>query len=179
MWKNGSGATSTSSAATGSTVSTWSMLAMRLRWLSITPLLTPVVPLEYGSAAMSATGSNATSGAAPGSPSSSDKDVASAAWPSTNTSQSPACPAAWRATSRNGGIVSSILARQSASWWPSSRTVYNGLAVVQQPPEAMAPWKAIAYSGTLGRQIANLSPLPNPRALSPAARLRTDRSSSA
>ena len=49
------------------------------------------------------------------------------------------------------GIVSSIFARQSASWFPSSRTVYSGLAVVQQPPAAMAPWKAIAYSGTLGR----------------------------
>ena len=115
-WKNGSAASTTSSGDKANRASHWTMLATRLRWLSITPLLSPVVPLEYGTAAMSSAGSNATSGAAPGSPSSSEKDAAPVAWPSTNTSQSPACAAAWRATLSNGGAVSSSVARESASW---------------------------------------------------------------
>ena len=63
-----------SSSETASTASDWTMLETRLRWLSITPLLNPVVPLEYGTAAMSTAGSNVTLGAASGSPSSSEND---------------------------------------------------------------------------------------------------------
>jgi hypothetical protein len=122
-WKKGSAAITTSPGDRANRAWHWTMLATRLRWLSITPLLSPVVPLEYGSAARSSTGSNATSGAAPGSPSSSGKDGTPAAWPSTNTSQLPACAAAWRAASRNGGAVSSSFACESASWRPSSRAV--------------------------------------------------------
>ena len=122
-WKNGSTAITTSPGDRANRASHWTMLATRLPWLSITPLLSPVVPLEYGTAAMSFAGSNATSGAAPGSPNSSEKEGTPAASPSTNTSQSPACAAACRATSRNGGTVSSSFARESTSWRPSSRAV--------------------------------------------------------
>jgi hypothetical protein len=55
------------------------MFATRLRWLSITPFGNPVVPLEYGIAAMSVAGSISTCGAASGSPSSSENGTPSSA----------------------------------------------------------------------------------------------------
>ena len=59
-------------------------------------------------------GSIAMSGAASGLPKSAENGVAPFASPSTHTSQ-PMGAAAWRATSRNGGVVSNMLAPVSAS----------------------------------------------------------------
>src|ERR671936_194558 len=53
MWKNGRTPTTVSSWVTGCWAVDCRMLATRLRWLSITPLGRPVVPLEYGSATRS------------------------------------------------------------------------------------------------------------------------------
>jgi hypothetical protein len=46
MWKNGSTATIVSSSRISAAPSVWATLAMRLRWVSITPLEIPVVPEE-------------------------------------------------------------------------------------------------------------------------------------
>ena len=48
MWKNGSTATVVSSSVISAGASVCSMFATRLRWVSMTPLLSPVVPDEYG-----------------------------------------------------------------------------------------------------------------------------------
>ena len=44
-----------------------SMFATRLRWVSITPFIRPVVPLEYGRTARSSGSTSTSSGVAPGS----------------------------------------------------------------------------------------------------------------
>ena len=43
------------------------MFATRLRWVSITPFISPVVPLEYGRTARSSGSTSTSSGVAPGS----------------------------------------------------------------------------------------------------------------
>ena len=53
MWKNGSTASSLSPGSAGISGSSCARLVAMLRWVSITPLGTPVVPEEYGSAATS------------------------------------------------------------------------------------------------------------------------------
>src|SRR4029453_14721854 len=54
--------------------------------------------------------------------------------------------------------------------WPaSSPAVSSGLAVVTAPPAAMAPYRAIAYSGRLGLERGGSAPLPKPP---PATALR-------
>ena len=57
MWKNGSTARTTSSGCSAITDIDCSMLATRLRWVSMTPLALPVVPEEYGSTARWVAGS--------------------------------------------------------------------------------------------------------------------------
>src|ERR671936_415680 len=59
MWKNGSTAM-TRSPSRIATASSWQMFATRFRCVSITPLGSPVVPLEYGSATTSSAGASAT-----------------------------------------------------------------------------------------------------------------------
>ena len=46
MWKKGSSPTSVSSSVSGIEFQACSMFATRLRWVSITPFIRPVVPLE-------------------------------------------------------------------------------------------------------------------------------------
>jgi hypothetical protein len=65
MWKNGSRPTSTSSAPIRWIARTCSMFATRLRCVSITPLETPVVPLENGRTASSPAGSTSGEPASP------------------------------------------------------------------------------------------------------------------
>jgi hypothetical protein len=64
MWKNGSTAMSRSSDADGIAPRVWAALATRFLWVSMTPLASPVVPEEYGSATTSSgpTGTCAASG---------------------------------------------------------------------------------------------------------------------
>ena len=65
MWKNGSTPTSVSSGPTGIEFQACSMFATRLRWVSITPFISPVVPLEYGSTASSPGWTSTSAGFAP------------------------------------------------------------------------------------------------------------------
>ncbi len=44
-----------------------------------------------------------------------------------------------------------------------------GFTEVTVPPALTAPWKAIAYSGTLGAMIATTSPVPMPSPRKPWA----------
>ena len=69
MWKNGRTPIRVSSSEIGKPAWSWVRFATRLRWVSITPLGRPVVPLEYGSTARSFSASISASGAASGSPS--------------------------------------------------------------------------------------------------------------
>ena len=65
MWKNGSTAIVMSCSPKTSKFrmpSAWQRFATRLRWVSITPLGRPVVPLEYGSATRSSAGLIVTAG---------------------------------------------------------------------------------------------------------------------
>jgi hypothetical protein len=45
-WKNGATARTRSVGSTGIAVSIWTTLVTQARWVSITPLASPVVPLE-------------------------------------------------------------------------------------------------------------------------------------
>jgi hypothetical protein len=45
-WKNGATASTRSAGVTGLDVSIWTTLVRQARWVSITPLASPVVPLE-------------------------------------------------------------------------------------------------------------------------------------
>ena len=67
MWKNGISPTRTSSSFSGIEFQACSMFATRLRWVSITPFIRPVVPLEYGSTARSSGSTSTASGVPPGS----------------------------------------------------------------------------------------------------------------
>ena len=113
MWKNGSTAMKLSSSRMSAASSTWAMLATRLPWVSITPLLSPVVPEEYGSTTRSEldTGTCSASGA----PNSAVTGVAPSASPSTKISVTDVPSTASRATSRNIGIVTSRVAPESTS----------------------------------------------------------------
>ena len=88
------------------------MLATRLRWVSITPFIAPVVPLEYGRIARSLPGSISTSsGVAPSSP-----------MPGTSS----------------GLIV--FFAFESSSCLPTSSSVSSGLIGVTTAPARRMPW---------------------------------------
>ena len=57
----------------------------------------------------------------------------------------------------------------SMSCLANSSAVYNGLTVVQIPPNFMTARNMKAYSGTFGLYIARTSPFLNPVAYKPAA----------
>ena len=66
MWKKGISPTSVSSSSSGIEFHACSMFATRLRWVSITPFIRPVVPLEYGRTARSSGSTSTSSDVAPG-----------------------------------------------------------------------------------------------------------------
>ena len=183
MWKNGSTAIARSAANSSSVLSVASgcvhcaMFATRFRCVSITPFWIPVVPLEYGSAIRSSAGLISTCGGSPSARSSEANGVAPSASPYTKISSTPERSAATVAFSSSSGTVTSSRAPESTSCLASSSSVSSGFAVVFTPPADATPWKAIAYSGRFGAQWANTSPLPKPRAASPAANRRTSSTS--
>jgi hypothetical protein len=128
----------------------WARLETTLRWVSMTPLGNPVVPLEYGRKSRSSRGSIRTSGGSPLLARSSPNGVAPGASPKTKISRTPARFAASRAASSNGGTVSSLFAAESSSWRASSPVVLSGFAGVTTPPRDAAACTAMAYSGRLG-----------------------------
>lgn len=92
----------------------WAMFESRFWCVSIVPLGRPVVPEENGSTTRSSFGFTFTcTSRASKRPWSCRKHFGS---PSTNTSFTPACSAAFFAVSRNGGIVSRNLALAALSW---------------------------------------------------------------
>ena len=124
MWKNGSTAITRSSSEMVRTGSYWQRFATRLRWVSMTPLGRPVVPLENGSATRCDAGSIATAGAAvPGAASSSRNGVVPGASPIENTSPMPAARAAASARSASCGTVTSQRAPAVRSWNATSSAV--------------------------------------------------------
>ena len=171
MWKKGSTASARafSSKELRPAPSTCRVMATRLRWVSITALGRPEVPLENGSTARSHAGSMRTSGGGPASRSSSSKGVAPAASPTTKTSRTAVPCAAARTLSTQDGIVTTKQARVRPSWCASSSAVYSGLAVVTTPPARSTPWKTSAYSGRFGSTTASTSPRPKPRRANAAA----------
>ena len=89
-----------------STGSYWQRFATRLRCVSITPLGSPVVPLENGSATTCVAGSISGWGAGvPGGASRSPNGVVPGAPPTAKTSWTPAMRAASRARSASCGTV--------------------------------------------------------------------------
>ena len=142
--------------------------------MSITPFWSPVVPLEYGSAIRSSAGSISTCGRL-AVRAAAAKRMAWRLRPR-RTRRSPRRPSAppRPSPSRVARARSRAVARPSrTSCLASSSSVSSGFAVVFTPPADATPWKAIAYSGRFGAQWANTSPLPKPRAASPAANRRT------
>ena len=110
------------------------------RWVSMTPLGAPVVPEEYGRAAMSSPGSKATSGSAAVEPSMSRTDVCPSARSQTKiSSMPPARPAARRAVSSSGETVTIQRAEESVSCLANSSAVDSGWTVVTAAPARVAP----------------------------------------
>ena len=169
MWKNGATASTRPSGSPAETALAWVSCATRLRCVSITPLGSPLVPLEYGSATRSAAGSIATSGIGPSSASSAANGVVRCASPRQKTSRTAVPWIASCARSASAAIVSSHFAPVSRSWCRISSAVISGFIVVATPPAAATPRNAIAYSGRLGSRIAKASPLRRPRLTSPTA----------
>ena len=66
-------------------------------------------------------------------------------------------------------MVMNQRAPESFSCWTSSPSVLSGFSVVLQPPAMAIAWKAVAYSGRLGLQIATTPPRSSPRAARPRA----------
>ena len=145
MWKYGRTARRTSSSSHRNTPSTWTMLAVRLRWVSITPLGKPVVPLEYGSAARS---SGPIGSAGTGAPRRS-------AEPTTSTR---ALPAAVDTDGSSSADVMTNRAPASPSWRPISAVVSAGFTGVTTPPCSSVAWKTTANSGTFGSTTPTTSP---------------------
>jgi hypothetical protein len=88
-------------------------------------------------------------------------------------SRTGACSIAVVARARHWGIVSKYVAPASLNCRTNSSLVSVGLTGVTMPPRERTAWKTIAYSGPLGMAMAKTSPLPNPRAASAAATIRT------
>lgn len=114
-------------------------------WVSITPLGTPVVPEEYGSAATSSSGSMSTSGTGPVE---TRKDWSeripspsgpSGGWSQTNiSSMPPASSAAARAAGSSGDTVTIQRAEESRSCFANSSGVASGWTVVTEAPARVA-----------------------------------------
>ena len=110
-----------------------SRLATRARWVSITPFIAPVVPLEYGSAATSSGEISTGSGVAPSSPS-------AAASSSERTSSTPLCSAAGVSGSTSGSVAIKSFAFESVSCLATSSGVSSGLIGVTIPPAVRIAW---------------------------------------
>ena len=146
MWKNGSTARMRVWPPIRMIGSDCTMLATRLRCVSITPLALPVVPEEYGSTATSSAGSITTSGTGPVLARSCGRFGCPSA-PSRTTTSSAVRPICWAAGQPLGSsteTVNSILAPASASWLATSFAVYSALIVVAVAPARRMPWKTTA-----------------------------------
>src|SRR5215207_2653223 len=165
MWKNGKTPTSTSSPEIRCTERICSMLATRLRCVSITPFDSPVVPLENGSAATSPAGSIA---GAPGSASAVGSDS------SVNT-----LIPAFATAARSGSAAITALASALRSCLAISSGVSSGLIDVTIAPSATTAWNATGHAGLFGPSRPTASPGPIPSAASPAAAARIRCASSA
>ena len=173
MWKNGSTPITMSlDVRRGLDDRVCSRLATRLRCVSITPLGTPDVPLEYGRAQRSSAVLIVTSGTGRSGRSNVAKAVAPSASPKTYTSSQPAAVAAARHFSSSSGIVIKMRARESVNCFAISSAVDTGLTVLEMAPITDAARKTIAYSGRFGLTIPITSPFVIPRACSPAAHAR-------
>jgi hypothetical protein len=155
MWKNGSAPTSTSSAPIRWIARICSMLATRLRWVSITPLESPVVPLEKGSTARSAVGSTDM----PASPSPAGSDS------SANTLSRRASDSA----PRSGSATIAAVAPAVASCAATSAGVSSGLIGVTTAPSETTAWNATGHAGAFAASRPTWSPGPIPSAARPAA----------
>src|SRR4051812_6922206 len=153
MWKNGRTA-STAEPGTIRSVSVTDSIAthcaMMLRWVSITPLGNPVVPLEYGITA-SASGAIAIAGGAVGPPSSAVSGSLPGASPSAITGSPGA--AAWIAPTRGAATIASR-GDPSLKYFASSSAVDSGLIIIATAPAATVPWYASATSGRFGQMNA-------------------------
>jgi len=109
--------------------------AMMLRWVSITPLGNPVVPLEYGITA-TASGETVTVGGTALPPSRAVNGSASGASPSEITA-SPG--AAVRTAPTSGGMVIAIRGRPTPKYFTSSSGVASGLTIIATAPAAITP----------------------------------------
>ena len=143
---------------------TCSRFATRLRWVSITPLESPVVPDEKGSTARSAAGSTAAAGGAP-------SPVGSAS--SAITRSIPAT------APRSGSATITARAPASPSCLRISSGVSSGLIDVTIAPSAITAWKATGQSTEFGASSPTASPCRIPSSASPAATARTRSASSA
>lgn len=109
------------------------------RWVSMTPLGTPVVPEEYGRAARSVTGSMSTAGSGAAEASMSISERWPGALSQTKISRMPPTrSAAARAVSRRGETVTIQVAPESRSCVASSPGVASGCTVVTVAPARVA-----------------------------------------
>src|SRR5215468_8950842 len=138
MWKNGSTAIT---AAPGTITSPWLTdsiarhCAMMLRWVSITPLGNPVVPLEYGITA-TASGAIATAGGTVGPPSSAVSGSAPGASPSAITGSPGAT--VWIAPTSGAAAIASR-GDPTLKYFTSSSGVASGLTIIATAPAVIAP----------------------------------------
>src|ERR1041385_7860518 len=175
MWKNGSTAISAAPGTITSASGTDSIArncAMMLRWVSMTPLGNPVVPLEYGITA-TASGEIATAGGVVLPPSSAVNGSLPGASPSAITGSSGATA---RIASTSGAVVIASFGEPTPKYLTSSSRVASGLTIIATAPAAIAPWYASATSGRFGTMNATRSRGAMPRATRPLATL-ADRSS--
>ena len=108
--------------------------------MSMTPLGSPVVPLENGSATTWRAGSIAGLGAGvPGAASRASNGVVPAAPPNVKTSSTPAMRAASTARSASAGAVTRKRAPAMRSCNAASAAVYSPLMVVFVPPARATP----------------------------------------
>src|SRR6478735_2885208 len=175
MWKNGSTASTRSSAVRSMFGTHCCTFATRLRWLSMTPLGMPVVPEEYGSTATWVAGSKLTSGAGLCSVSRSRRFGCPSAPSSTMrwSSAMPTAAAAALAWGSSGETVMSHVAPASFSCFSISPGVYIELIVVTVAPARRMPWNTVANAGTLGHRRPTTVSRPTPRAASAPAKADT------
>src|SRR5690349_24160667 len=108
---------------------------MMLRWVSITPLGNPVVPLEYGITAI-ASGEIATCGGTVGPPSKLANGSAPGASPRVITGKPGA---AARIASTSGGTVITSRGEPTPKYFGSSSAVDSGLTIIATAPAAITP----------------------------------------
>ena len=180
-----------------------------LRWVSIAPFETPVVPPVYWRNARSSPASSAVSAATaalrPAFSASSQRIAPSMRNGGTSfltrrtmkftstflgkLSMSPRPVTMTRSTSVSSmhssstcpKFSSTTIARapESTSWWRSSRTVYSGFVLTTTSPARSAPTRATGYCSTFGIIRAMRSPLPSPALARYPVKSFASRSSSA